>query len=54
MFCKNYYEAAILAYQKISELPELYYNLRDFLFSRIITFNKISPKLVMNFLLTGI
>jgi len=42
MFYKNYYEAIILAYQKILELPELYYNPRDSLFPRIIAFNKTS------------
>jgi len=45
-FYKNYYEAIVLAYQKISGLPKLYYNPRDSLFPRILTFIKANPNLV--------
>ena len=36
----------MLAYQKISKLPKLYYNPPDSLFSRIIAFNKASLEVV--------
>ena len=45
-FYKNYYEATVLAYQKISGLPELYYNPRDSLFPRILAFTKANPDIV--------
>jgi len=45
-FYKNYYEATVLAYQKISSLPELYDNPRDSLFPRILAFTKANPAVV--------
>ena len=43
----------MLAYQKISDLPELYYNPRDFLFSRILTFTRANPNLVFELFKCG-
>ena len=53
MLYKNYYEASMLAYQNLSELPELYYNHRDSLFSRILAFNKASLELIFELFTYG-
>jgi len=52
-FYRNYYEATVLAYQKFSELPELYYNPTDSLFPRILAFNKASPELIFELFTYG-
>ena len=52
-FYKNFYEATVLAYQKISRLPELYYYPGDSLFSRILAFSKVSPDLVFELFTYG-
>jgi len=52
-FYKNYYEATVLAYQKISGLPELYYNPRDSLFPRILAFIRASPDIIFELFTYG-
>ena len=52
-FYRNFHEATVLAYQKISGLPELYYNPRDSLFPRILAFSKASPDLVFELFTYG-
>ena len=43
----------MLAYQRISGLPDLYYNSRDSLFPRILAFNKADPEIIFELFTYG-
>jgi len=52
-FYKSYYETTVLAYQRISGLPELYYNPRDSLFHRILAFTRANPDIIFELFTYG-